>query len=159
MNLLETLNIGNIDCNLNAVEWHVNNATAAIYDPVTDDMIKWAENEIQKDFPVELKSILKSTNGLFLKKLNIFGIPPSLFMGKGLNRLQLEPLSIIEANKFWYINYTLLENTIMVGAVEGWSENTGLFMQQDGLIIKVTNEGVSEPFELTDKLINMANDA
>lgn len=159
MSIVEEFKSNGIECNVNAEGWHVNEGTAAIYEPCTDEMIYWASTEACVEFPPTLVSLLKTTNGCYFRKLTIFGIPPSLFEGKGISRTQLQPQAITTANQAWRVNYDAPTESVMVGSIQGWSENTGIFMLPSGQCVKVNSSGSSEPFNLSDSLCTLAENA
>ena len=159
MSIIEEFESNGIECNLGASNWHVDHGTAAIYPPATDEMIEWACLEAKAEFPPALVSLLKSTNGCFFKKLTLFGIPVSLFEGKGLSRGLLQPQSITTANRAWRVNYKAPNEAVMVGSIQGWSGNTGLFMLPSGQCVKINSSGISEPFQLTEKWRALAENA
>lgn len=159
MNILEEFESNEIECNLGANDWHIDQGTAAVYEPATDEMISWASNEAKADFPSALVTLLKSTNGCFFKKLTIFGIPPSLFRSKRLSRTHLQPHAITTANQSWRVKYDAPSEAVMVGTVQGWSENTAIFMLPSGQCIKINSSGASEPFYLEDNLCALAESA
>lgn len=159
MNIPAAFECKGIACNLGANGWHVDSGTAAIFEPATDEMIAWASNEIGIPFPAALISLLKSTNGCFFKIAALFGIPPSMFEGRGLSRIQLQPLAITTANKDWRKEYNAPVESIMVGSLQGWSENTGIFMLPTGACITIDSSGMSESFNLAEKLCLLAENA
>ena len=159
MKLMEKFVSQNVATNLGAVNWHADSGVAAIYEPASEEMLAWAEGKLGRELPLEMRVLLAETNGFFLKKVTLYGIPPSLFKAGVLNRGRLQPLDIITANKFWRIKYQVPLDHLMIGSIQGQSENTGIFMRQDGLVFRVDSGGTSAPFDFVDSLGDLLENA
>jgi hypothetical protein len=127
MDILELFSSENIETNLNAIGWHVDSGTAAIFPPLVEEELTWLQSEF-----------LNQSNGLFLKKLTLFGLPVS--NSNQLNRSILRPQSLLSANQSWRIKYDITEDSLMIGSKTGWSDNTGIFMCKEGNIICVDKQ-------------------
>jgi len=97
-------------------------------------------------------AFLKESNGLYYKDLILFGVSPSLFRGDGINRSQLGPMCITRANKEWRYEYKAPSESTMVGYLEDWDENTGIFMIEDGVTYTINTED-KKKFESLENLV------
>ena len=138
MDILELFSSENIETNLNAIGWHVDSGTAAIFPPLVEEELTSLQSELVQPLPDVFKSFLNQSNGLFLKKLTLFGLPVS--NSNQLNRSILRPQSILSANQSWRIKYDITEDSLMIGSKTGWSDNTGIFMCKEGNIICVDKQ-------------------
>ena len=157
MNPIDLLNQLNVPCNLGAIDWHVDAGHAAIYPPATDEMIHWAETRMQQKIPQEYCSILGVTNGLFFSALTLFGIP-ILFKSNLINRRELQPLDITEANLEWRYEDGKHSNAewLAIGCLEEYDSNTYLFMDAAGDVYQILGENC-RTVSLGDIFCELAN--
>ena len=138
MNITQHLEDNSIVINRNAIGWDVETGHAAVYDPASDDMINWVKKSLRNSLPKSYRNFLVEINGLYYKTLILYGIPPSLYKGKGLNRSILEPMNIIEA-QYWETNVELNKNECSIGYIEGYEKNSDLIMNEKGNVRQCLN--------------------
>ena len=138
MDIFELFDSENIETNLNAVGWHVDSGVAAIFPPLLVDELSWLQSQLVQPLPDVFKLFLYQSNGLFLEKLTLFGLPVS--NSNQLNRSILRPQSVLSANQSWRIKYDINDDSLMIGSKTGWSDNTGIFMCKEGSIICVDKQ-------------------
>lgn len=135
--------------------WHTNHGIALVYPAATAEMVQWAEEQIQAKIPRLYKDFLFKSNGAFFKNWSFYGIPLSRFK-TGLLGDKLECLDITLANPGWKSEFHLSKaNWLMVGAIEGFEENTGIFLDTTARIFLTNSSESKEVKDFAGLIENM----
>lgn len=156
MDIQELFQIKKIQTNIGAKDWHKDSGVAAIYPPLTESDLAFIQSELNQQIPDLFKTFLSQTNGLFLKKLTLFGLPVKDSVM--LDRKSLRPQSLISANQSWRLKYKVDSQHLMIGSKSGWTENTGIFLKQDGSIFGKNNQGIVDINDF-ENIFDWAQDA
>jgi hypothetical protein len=135
--------------------WHSDYGVALVYPAAIPEMIKWAEAQIQAEIPVLYKEFLLMSNGAFYKNWSLYGIPPSRFR-TGMFGETLECLDITLANPGWKSEFNLSKaDWLMIGAIKGFEENTGIFLDAEGTVFLANTTEVREAKDFTGLIESM----
>ena len=139
--------------------WHASSNVMCLFRPATLQMIRSAEKQMGRDIPSSYRKFLVSSNGLYFSDWTLYGVAPSLFKNRLLNRQKLEPMAITTANNEWrYESAYPLKSTdwLLVGYREGERENKALFLDEVGVVYMGTAKTVKKLGDLRDLFGKMA---
>lgn len=132
--------------------WHADHGIALIYPRASHQMLGWAEKEINFIIPQKYKEFLLKSNGAFYKEWSFYGVPMSRFK-TGMFGDSLECLDITLANQNWKSEFNLPDTALtMIGGIEGYQENTGIFLDAEGNYFLVNSCRTEELKEFNDLL-------
>ena len=156
MNIPEIFEKNSIVTNLNAVEWHRDSGMAAVYPPLALEDFDFLDSQLNHPLPDMFKEFLLQTNGLFYKKLSLYGLPVQ--NSNMLDRSRLRPHSVVTANQAWRLKYNMSNDLLMIGSKSGWSENTGVFLSMSNVLTCANSQGVIS-LESFEHLFDWSQDA
>ena len=156
MDILEFFRSKTIQTNLNAVEWHKDSGVAAIYSPLVKEDLDFIGSQLNQTLPDLFQKFLLQTNGLFYKKLTLYGLP--VRGSTKMDRTRLRPQSILIANQSWRLKYEMDSDQFMIGSKSGWTENTGVFLSREGVLTGSNSQGNTK-IESFEHLFEWGQDA
>jgi hypothetical protein len=132
-----------------------------IYKGADKDWLEQFEQETKKIIPTFYKRFLSAINGCFIYDLSLFGLPPSLYLNRTLDRSQLQCHDLASANRNWIYEYKVDKNSFHFGnRAYTYDENVGYFFYDNKIkSLRTNGKTVNQWDNFSDFLNDEINEA
>ena len=99
-----------------------------LYKAAEKNWINEFERQTQKIIPNHYKNFLLTINGCFIYDFSLYGLTPSIYLNRTLDRSQLQAHDLTIANREWLYEYKVDKNSFHFGSrAYTYNENVGYF--------------------------------